>query len=110
MKYAFVDGSGNRYSFENGMLEYDPMTAERSSSGFYSGGQPYSKELEKKDVIRLVDVFERAIWSSEDHTEKRTMGSGTIFKTVRGENARYYLKMNSDSMKEIQSFLESMNN
>ena len=108
MKYAFVDGSGNRYRFENGILTYDPMTADQSSSGMYSGDEPFSKGLEKKDIIRFVDVFERAIWSSEDHTDKRTMGSGTIIKIVGDEKARYYLRMNSDSMKEVQTFLATM--
>ena len=105
MKYVFVDGSGNRYSFENGSVTYDPMTPERSSSGVYSGGAPFSRELDKKEVIGLVDVFERAIWSEKDHTDKRTMGSGTLFKRVGEEQVRYYFRMNSNSMKEIITYL-----
>ena len=57
------------------------------------------------DLIKLIDVFERALWASKDHTDQRTMGSGIIIKELYGETQREYLKFNSDSLKEIDNRL-----
>ena len=108
MKYTYADGSGNTYRLDNAKLEYAPMTPERSSSGTYSGGDPFTIELEKIDLIKIIDVFERALWSENDHTDKRTMGSGTLFKKVGEETQRIYLRMRSNSMIEINSLLDGL--
>jgi len=108
MKYTYVDGSGNKYKLQNSKLTYIPLTPENSSSGTYSGGDPFVLELEKIDLIRLVDVFERALWSESDHSNKRRMGSGTLFKTVGEDWKRIYLSYGSTSINEIDAILKSI--
>jgi hypothetical protein len=101
MNYTYADGSGNKYKLQKFKLSYFPITPDMSSSGTYSGGEPFKIDLERLDLIKLIDVFERALWANKDHTEKRTMGSGIIIKELEGDSQRFYLKYNSDSMTEI---------
>lgn len=108
MKYTYIDGSGNTYKLLNSMLSYSPMTKANSSSGLYDGGDPFSKELTKEQLIGLIDVFERALWQEEAHTSKRTMGSGTLYKIVGDENSRIYLSMRSDAKNEIENQLKKI--
>lgn len=108
MNYSYADGSGNKYRLKDATLQYIPMTPEQSSSGTYSGGDPFTLELEKMNLIKLIDVFERALWSEEDHTKMRTMGSGTLYKKVGEESSLIYLRMRSGSMEEINALLKSL--
>jgi len=108
MKYTYVDGAGNRYSLNDNQLEYNPMTPEMSSSGIYSGGQPFITKLEKIDLIKLIDVLERALWSKNDHTDKRTMGSGTLIKIIGNQRQSVYLSYKSNSINEIDKIFEEI--
>ena len=101
MNYTYADGSGNKYKLQKFKLSYYPITPDMSSSGTYGGGEPFTIELEKLDLIKLIDVFERAMWSEKDHTDKRTMGSGILIKELDGETKRIYLKYNSESLNAI---------
>lgn len=101
MKYTFVDGSGNRFTLENLSLSYEPMTPKLSSSGNYSGGRPYTIDLDKSHLIRLIDVCERVFWARSDHSEKRTMGSGTLIKNVNDSRQMIYIRKDSASMSEM---------
>lgn len=101
MKYTYSDGFGNQYLLMESILTYNPMTAEMSSSGTYSGGEPFEIELAKMDMIKLIDVFERAFWAEQDQSEMRTMGSGSLTKEIKGNIQRVNLKYNSDSLNQI---------
>jgi len=108
MNYTYVDGSGNKYKLANVTLTYTPMTPELSSSGTYSGGDPFTLELDKLDLIKLIGALELALWSEKDQTDKRTMGSGTIYKTIGEKSKRIYLKMRSDALKQINDLLKDI--
>lgn len=101
----YADGSGNRYNLENSELSYLPVTEKESSSGSYHGGAHFNLNLEKRDLIMLIDALERALWNRADHTGKRTMGSGTIVKKLGNESTTIYLKFRSDSMKNIEDVI-----
>lgn len=107
MQYNYISGTGNDYQIKDGFLKYIPMTKEYSSSGIYDGGESFRKELSKIDLMRIVDVLERAIWSSEDHIDKREMGSGTIIKRLGDERKMVYLKRNSDTNSEVMELMKS---
>lgn len=108
MNYTFVDGSGNKYKLHNFKLSYEPISPEMSSSGTYSGGEPFSVELEKMYLLKFIDVMERALWAESDHTENKSMGSGTIIKAIGPEVMRMHLKYNSDSMKIINEVINEI--
>lgn len=110
MKYMFVDGAGSKYILEKGILSYHPMKPENSSSGIYDGGTPQSIKVSKLAMIKFVDVIERSIWATDDHSEIRSMGSGTIVKTLDGSISTFYLRRNSKSMLEVESVLKNILN
>lgn len=90
-------------------LSYSPIKPEESSSGTYDGREAYTKVLTKLDFIKLVDVFERAIWNEEDHSERREMGCGTLRKFLNKDVvSQIYLKRKSTSNKEILELIKSM--
>ncbi|MFT4533874.1 MAG: hypothetical protein ACJA1A_000082 [Saprospiraceae bacterium] len=102
MKYSYYDGAGNNYEIKDLKLSYFPIKKEESSSGTYDGGIAYTKELTKLDLVKFVDVFERAIWTEKDHSAKREMGCGTIRKYLMNDLvSQVYLRRNSSSMLEI---------
>ena len=108
MKYTFIDGSGNKYTLYNQILSYSPIKPRQSSSGIYDGGDPFERTLSKMDVLKLIDVFERSIWSDQDHSATRLMGCGTLLKELGGQSSSIYIKMNSNSLKEIEEKLASI--
>jgi hypothetical protein len=106
MKYIYYDGAGNKYEVKELKLSYFPVKIEESSSGTYDGGVAYSKELTKLDLVKIVDVFERAFWNEKDHSAKREMGCGTLRKYLMHESAsQVYLRRNSASMREIDKMV-----
>ena len=109
MKYIYYDGAGNKYEIQRLSLVYTPMKPAESSSGTYDGGEAYTKVLTKLDFIKFVDVFERAIWNEEDHSERREMGCGTVRKYLDGEVvSQVYLKMNSSPSEEIIDLINAL--
>ena len=106
MKYYYYDGAGNKYEIKSLLISYTPLKPEQSSSGTYDGGEPYTKELSKLEFIRFVDVFERAIWNEEAHSERKEMGCGTVRKYLDGEVvSQVYLKYKSSLSVEIIKLL-----
>ncbi len=107
-KISYVDGNGNRYSLIGNKLTYDPVQPINSSSGTYSGGDPASIELNEEQIEQLLKTISEARENKADHTEKRTMGSATIFIYVEDEPHRFMLKMRSVSKKNIEKILKEL--
>ena len=106
MKYNYFDGAGNKYEIKDLKLTYTPIKKEESSSGTYDGGDPYTKELTKLDLVKFIDVFERAIWNEKDHSPKREMGCGTIRKYFNTDLiSNIYLRRNSSLNIEIMTLI-----
>lgn len=106
MKYDYYDGAGNKYEIKELKLSYFPIKKEESSSGTYDGGVAYTKELTKLDLVKFVDVFERALWNEKGHSSRREMGCGTIRKYQMNELvSQVYLRRNSSSMLEIDKMI-----
>jgi hypothetical protein len=57
---TFVDGNLNRFTMTTTTLTYRPITPEESSSGMYSGGAPWVRELTDSQRAELVELFETA--------------------------------------------------
>ena len=106
MRYSYIDGSGNRYDFNDKSVKYTPMTPKFSSSGTYDGGPPFEKSLAPAKYAEIIEVFEEILSSNKDRTDLRTMGSGTLIKKEKEDSFRIYIRMNSGAMKRINSLLE----
>ncbi len=106
--YTYLDGSGNKYILSpDGILEYDPVRIEESSSGEYSGGEPVSKKVEPVVLDNIRTTFKTAIENKDIHIEKRVKLSGLI--EVRGGKQKniYILNPSSPKKDEIEQLLKS---
>ncbi len=98
--YEYIDGSGNKYTITSTTITYDPMTPERSSSGTYSGGEPYTVNIEEKNFNDLKLVFKKCIDNKTGQTSERNKGTGMLI--VLPERITYIFEMNSPQKKEIE--------
>ena len=80
--HTFSDGNNNTYTITQtatgGILEYDPVTPEKSSSGYYSGGEPITKEITASEYQTIISAIENAAANTNDHSETRTKKSAQI--------------------------------
>ena len=90
----YRDGSNNATSFSRAsaasdvLLEYEPMTPERSSSGTYSGGAPRTGVVPPAQVASLWERVRRLEDDPEQRAEQRRMGTGAFtISTPEGERA-----------------------
>jgi len=88
MIYYNYDGSGNMYKIENQVLEYSPVSPEKSSSDIYSGGEPFQKKLTKEPYEKIISLLETAFQSKEEQTNQRMMMTGmVVFKRNNEKNS-----------------------
>ncbi|BDA79931.1 hypothetical protein LPTSP3_g28610 [Leptospira kobayashii] len=85
-------------------IQYIPVTAEQSSSGTYSGGDPVTKIINEREYSVLVDYFHRALDRKKIRIQNRIKGSG--FVSVEGKQKQaYVLDGSSVEKKELESYL-----
>jgi hypothetical protein len=99
----YADGCNNRYKISSECITYDPVRPEESSSGEYSGGQPYSKKIDPEQYIAIKKVFLEAFEDHSSQTDKRMMMTGQI--SMEGKN-RVILKNKSNAQKKIEAILK----
>lgn len=100
ISYEYVDGNGNLYAITSNTIVYDPITPEESSTGTYSGGEPYTVSIEQQHFDAIRKAIDNAITQTEDLTTERNKGNGTL--VILPEKKTYILKMNSQSKKNIE--------
>ncbi len=112
LNYTYYDMSGNRYVLNNDMLEYFPLTAKESSSGFYDGGVYKKKKLNKRQRNELLNVFNKAIEAKEEHCISNELkGNCSIIKyNGKSEIANYCLKIDALSNKLLVAQLKRILN
>ena len=105
--YQYLDGNGNRFLItgeSKKTIQYIPVTAEQSSSGTYSGGDPVTKIINEREYSVLVDYFHRALDRKKIRIQNRIKGSG--FVSVEGKQKQaYVLDGSSVEKKELESYL-----
>jgi hypothetical protein len=101
--YVYVDGNGNLYAISSTSIVYDPVTPEESSTGTYSGGEPYVAPLEQKQFDQIQAAFKKVIADKTGQTTTRSMGTGTL--VVLPAKTTYIFEMNSISKKEIEDVI-----
>lgn len=105
LSYTYVDGNGNAYTlisqFQKSKIGYEPITREMSSSGEYSGGEPYEHRILFEEYLELGSLLETAFSTTDQHTISRSKGTGLI--TLEGSAGRScILKFESDLKKQIE--------
>jgi hypothetical protein len=77
MSFTFVDGNANRFTLTTTTLTYRPITPEESSSGMYSGGDPWVRELTDSQRAQLVELFGSAERDGVDTERNLGVTKGT---------------------------------
>ncbi len=105
----YGDGCGNKYvlKLEEGkaIVKYEPMTIERSSSGFYSGGEPFEKDIEIKLFNQIAEIAMQAIKTKSSHIDKRIMGSGILTIEINNSKQKAILAPDSKIKENLEKLL-----
>ena len=106
----YVDGSGNRYILESeegkAVVKYEPMTPERSSSGFYYGGEPFERDIDVKLFNQIAEIAMQAIQTKSSHINRRIMGSGMLTIEINNSKQKAILAPNSRIKENLEKLLE----
>lgn len=101
----YLDLNNNAYYITEKKVVYDPMTPMESSSGEYSGGEPWEKEIDNDVYFEIENTFKKAIENKENHLEQRERISVLIKSKYPGEQERsYIIKPNN----ELDDYLKSL--
>lgn len=77
-KIIVSDGSGNTYTISKELIEYSPVRPENSSSGVYSGGEPFKKKISSSDYKKIEKAINTIYDTKAIRLSHRTMGSMQI--------------------------------
>jgi len=108
--YTYVDGNGNIWLINNDSIQYKPMTPERSSSGIYSGGEPFLHQISMEQFHEIEQLLNKCIYSS-NVIENREMGTATVTKAIMANTIQQvFIKSNSVEKQNIESLLKALKN
>lgn len=106
--FTYSDGAANLYFITTTIIEYAPMTPERSSSGFYSGGEPATVKITTEQFEAICQVFEQAQANKEDHRKNRLKGSGHVSGDLFQLKQKFFLPFNLVRNSTSQIAIEEM--
>ncbi|HEY3445331.1 MAG TPA: hypothetical protein VGK67_03160 [Myxococcales bacterium] len=101
----YADGSGNVYALEGDRLRYSPVTPEASSSGTYSGGDPFEKTLSPQDLSDLTRALDAALEAKGSHIQDRVMMSGAVTLERTGERQSFILAAGCPEQRALEAVL-----
>jgi hypothetical protein len=99
----YTDQNNNSFIIENTLLQYSPVSRENSSSGIYSGGEPWTSQLSDFQAEELISKAKTLLNDTMHHSAKRIMTSSMIeLKTHRKtEKAILLPSKDRDSFEEM---------
>lgn len=104
-KIVISDGSANTYIITENMLEYIPATPEISSSGVYSGGEPYKKKLTIQDYNVINNLIKEIFKKENGVLQERVMGSIQITRVYLQSKETIIVDSNSKEIVKLQKTL-----
>jgi hypothetical protein len=104
--YSYIDGSGNAYYITKELIQYDPITAKNSSSGFYDGGKAAKIVLSSEQFETIELIIQQVRQNDSDHILSRVKGSGQI--RLHYENEHFILGYNTTSKKDLEVILKKI--
>lgn len=108
--YEYVDGSGNVYRLSPLFIEYEPVQAELSSSGIYSGGEAVKKSISANDYETISQLLQTAINNKAIHIQNRLMGSGMILIRQQTDTTTILLSQNAKEKINLETLLKALIN
>lgn len=106
----YADGSGNVYFLkktDKWQITYSPVQPINSSTGTYSGGDPYIADITDSDYEEIKALIVKAIENQTIHIENRVKLSGVISITTETGEQSYILRPNSSELKAIDTWFKA---
>lgn len=107
MVYRYHDGSNNVWTIGPQKIVYQPVTPAMSSSGTYSGGEPFEKTISVAQFTEIEALLKAAIANKTIHEDSRLKGSGMIVELLSDAllGGTYLLPMRSAEKTAIETWL-----
>lgn len=102
--YSYIDGNGNTYYITKNLIQYDPMSAKYSSSGFYDGGKAAKVVLSLEQFEAIEVIIQQVRQNDSDHISDRVKGSGQVY--LYNENKNFILGYNTNSKQKLEAILK----
>ena len=111
-KIDYSDGSGNAYFFEGqpaGTIQavYRPVDPAQSSSGTYSGGEPWSVDLDVAGAGELWRWVEGLAADETIHVQDRQKGTGVVH-LVSAQGDRSFIVMRGTRLAAFDTYVSSL--
>ncbi|WP_373548865.1 hypothetical protein [Haliscomenobacter sp.] len=105
--YRYHDGSNNVWSIGNQKIVYQPVTPAMSSSGIYSGGEPFEKNITAAQFTEIEALLKAGVVNKTIHEDSRLKGSGMIVELLTDAlvGGTYLLPMRSAEKMAIEIWL-----
>jgi hypothetical protein len=104
--YHYYDGNSNHYTITAGMIKYDPVKKENSSSGAYSGGKPARAALSEEQFESLVKLISSIEKDPAIRASTRAKGTGMVSITFSQE-LRKFIFLKGTKMNQLEKELKS---
>lgn len=104
----YWDKANNLYSIRNDSLYFIPVTVENSSSGSYSGGEPFEKSIGIKQKDIIISLLKTACTSEKCLDDKRKKGTSTVKLNINEVATECWLKYDSSCQREIERYLKTI--
>jgi len=105
--YRYHDGSNNGWSIGPQKVVYQPVTPAMSSSGIYSGGEPFEKVISVAQFTEIEALIKAGLANKSIHEDSRLKGSGMIIELITDTmiGSTYLLPMRSEEKAAIETWL-----
>lgn len=105
--YRYHDGANNVWSIGPKKIVYHPITPAMSSSGTYSGGEPFEKDISEAQFTEIEALLKVGVAHKSIHESSRLKGSGMIVELLTDAlvGDTYLLPMRSAEKEAIETWL-----
>jgi hypothetical protein len=105
--YHYHDGANNVWSIGTQKVVYQPVTPAMSSSGIYSGGEAFEKNISETQFAEIEALLKAGAANKSIHEDSRLKGSGMIIELITDTmvGSSYLLPMRSEERAAIESWL-----
>lgn len=108
--YRYHDGANNVWSIGPQKIVYQPITPAMSSTGTYSGGEPFEKPISEAQFAEIEALLKKGVANKSIHEDSRLKGSGMIVELLTDAlvGDTYLLPMRSAEKAAIESWLAQL--
>ena len=81
---VYTDQNNNTYTITETSVEYDPITPAESSSGMYSGGEPWKKKIDN-EVFYVIETWFNDINKDKTQHLKKRIKPSIVLSVKKGK-------------------------